>query len=365
MTSTRRVVGLFFGGVSPEHDISVLTALEVDEALELAGYDVVRVFVGRDGTFFHLRSSINPKDLAATPPKNCQPARIELEGGKMCISSANGLRAKIDVVVPAFHGVGGEDGSIQGLCEFARVPYAGSGIGASVIGLDKSLQKAVLRASGIPVLDAITVRIHSETEAANLAHTIFERIGGPMIVKPARLGSSIGITTAHEPSEATAALWSASRYDEKLIVEPLLPSPFELNCAVLGPAPEWVSECEHPLSTGMFLSFDDKYSVSSNQSGSKSGLNALGVIESKREFPAKIPGKLREQVQRLAVETYRALESRGIIRVDFLVDAVGRVFVNEANTIPGSFAFYLWGTNRVEHASLMRRVVDSCWVPTE
>jgi len=240
------------------------------------------------------------------------------------------------------HGLHGEDGTIQGLLELANLPYTGSGVLASSICIDKILTKVILSGFGLPVLDyAWFYRSEWEQDEAAVLRKIESRLQYPLIIKPARLGSSIGVVKASNQDELKFNISVASHYDSKIIVEPFVQNRLEVNCAVLGNAgaasPQHAprpSVCEQPISRADLLSYEDKY---------LHGQSGRGMEGAKRIIPAPISAELTAQIQKMAVQAFEAVDAAGVTRVDFLLDQdTGKVYVNELNTLPGSIAYYLW-----------------------
>ncbi len=260
----------------------------------------------------------------------------------------------LDVVVPATHGTFGEDGSLQGLLELADVPYTGSGVVGSAIGMDKAAMKAVFTAAGLrtPRHMAVTsdaLDSHHEAVVEQLQATI----GYPAFVKPSRLGSSVGIAKARDRSTLLEAIEIARRYDFRLLVEEAMEGCVEINCSVLGGpgTPPRASVCEQPVAWEEFLSFSDKYLRSSKAKG--------GMASQERRIPAPIAEDVAAEVQRVALAAFDAVQAAGVARIDFFVkEPTGEVWVNEINTIPGSFSFYLWEPSGVTFEQLVDTLID-------
>ncbi|HEX2293714.1 MAG TPA: D-alanine--D-alanine ligase family protein [Actinomycetota bacterium] len=360
----RLTIGVVFGGRSVEHDVSIVTAHQV-MAVARERYDVVPVYVARDGRWF---SSPALDDLEVYKKGRHEEVGDEvvlaLDGGGL---QAPGGRLKgprripLDVVVPAIHGTFGEDGTLQGLLEMAGIPYAGSGVLASAVGMNKVEMKTVFRAAGLPVVPHEVVAIPELDANPDAVLDRIERsIGYPAFVKPSRLGSSVGIGRAPDRAALTEALDVARRYDDRVLVEKAMEGCIEVNCSVLGGAglPPRASVCEQPLSWREFLSFEDKY-----MRGGKSGGGAKepgGMAAQDRRIPAPIADELTKQVQDNALAAFAAVGASGVARIDSFVDEeTGDTWVMEINTVPGSFAFYLWEASGLSFADLVRSLVDS------
>lgn len=367
MTSALRIAVLF-GGPSPEHDVSILTASEVFPHLKALGHTVLPVYVTRDRRWLgddrlaDLRTFRDPALLATLPA-----VRLEVDDEAPALVGPEGRNA-FDVAFPIFHGAPGEDGTVQGLLAFLGVPFVGPDHLCSVVGIDKVFQKKILAGSGIDVVESVDFArdawMHDPTSVTDRC---LQALGVPLIVKPARLGSSIGIHVVRHAGALVAAIEDALAYDDKILVERFCSGALEINCAVArGPQGLYVSECERPIATGEFLSFDDKYvpgkaaKSGGRPAGSKGAATeaSMGSAARNRVLPADIGPALTARVKDASVRAFQALDGAGIARVDFLI--VGdRVCVNEVNTIPGSLGLYLWGPTGVEPTDLLREVIEA------
>jgi D-alanine-D-alanine ligase len=270
-------------------------------------------------------------------------------GGSVCRAA--------DVAFPVGHGTNMEDGALQGYFRTLSVPFVGSDVAASAVGMDKYMTKAVLRDAGLPVLDCARVAVKPFfNDAEGVLRALGESVSFPMVVKPLNLGSSIGITKASDARELREGLETVFHYANAALVERAVPNLRELNCAVLGdPDSAVASECEEPLGAHIILDYSDKYLAG----GGKAGAGAKGMSAARRKFPAEISPELRETVRDLALRAFRALSCRGVARVDFLMDGgSGGLWVNEINTIPGSLSFYLWEPMGLPFGVLLDRLVE-------
>ncbi len=374
-------VGVAFGGVAPEHEVSVITALQAAAALDRARYRPVPLYVAKDGMWYtgdHLLDPDAYKDLdrlrAAAVPLALDPGvygALELvEAGRRGRFAGAPARYRIDVVFLAFHGGEGENGGVQGLCETFNVPYTGSGVFGSALGMDKVLSKMLCRDQDVPVVDFVWFREADwgGREEAWLDR-IAERLGYPVVVKPARLGSSIGIALAADRAALDAAVEEALRYDEKVVVEQAVQRLREVNCSVLGePGDAQASVLEEPVrtETAALLSFRDKYlrgegdAAKGRPRGAKRpSASAEGMASLDRLIPAPFPEALTTRIQTLAVRVFELFECAGVARLDFMLDeATGALYFNEINTIPGSFSFYLWEPSGVPFDVLTHRLIE-------
>ncbi len=368
----KTTIGVFFGGRSVEHEISVISALQAIAAMDR--YKVVPVYLSKSGEWFTgnvLLDSANYKDLDLLEKRATRVfMKPEFGSRNLYTKTLFGVRtvAELDVAFPVFHGTNGEDGSFQGLMELIGIPYVGPGVLSSALGMDKIAMKMTLRECGLPVLDWVwfTDREFSAKRDA-IVENIERTIGYPAIVKPANLGSSVGISRALDRGQLVEAVAEASRYSSRILVERMVEPLREINCSVRGSADDCsASVCEEPLRSGEILSYADKYLSGSKDSkmGGKMGGKASaapkmggakvsgGMSSTKRQIPADLPAGLSDEIRRLACETFRVLGCEGIARIDFILDGE-TVWVNEINTIPGSLSFYLWEATGVGFDKLL------------
>jgi len=257
---------------------------------------------------------------------------------------------KVDVIFPALHGMNGEDGTIQGLLSLANIPYVGCGVMASLVGMDKIIMKDIFKANGIPIVNYTWfLRKEYESKKENVIYNIEQQLKYPLFVKPANLGSSIGISKANNREQLISAIEIAVRYDRKVIIE--VEDLIEINCSVLGTDDELnASICEQPVSWKTFLTFDDKYMRNGNSKGMKSAT---------RKMPAPIPEDKSEEIRKLSIKVFKVLDCAGVSRIDFMMNknTMNR-YVNEINTIPGSLAFYLWEPEGIDFRELINRLIQ-------
>ena len=318
-------VAVFYGGKSCEHEVSVATGVQVMHAAE--NYDVLPIYVRRDGRW------LSPKN--ATDISLYRYGKIK---GKPCyVKPGDGAiyvghkRTPIDAAIICNHGYGGEDGCLQGILESAGIAYTGCGVAASAIGMDKRLSRRAFASAGLKIAEGFDVSRNDFSDGLRSVADKAAEIGYPVIVKPARLGSSIGVGVAHNLAEFLDLLSAAFRWDNAAVVERVLPDPIELNCAVIGDEKTVEASLpERPLTAGEILGYADKY-VRGGFKGKEFG----------RKFPADIPQNLAEEVMAAAKTAFRAVGASGIARVDFLFSD-GELYANEINTVPGSLALYLF-----------------------
>ncbi|HEY1205766.1 MAG: D-alanine--D-alanine ligase family protein [Bryobacteraceae bacterium] len=305
-------VAVLYGGRSGEHEVSVRSAESIIAAMNPARYEVGRIFITPDGRW-------DPRPILPEP----------------------GANPGIDVVFPVLHGTFGEDGTVQGLLELAGLAYVGAGVLASAVAMDKEVTKRLCRERGLPVVECVIL-----TRDGLSAESVERELAYPVFVKPANLGSSVGISKARNREELETALRLAAEYDRKIVVERAIVGR-EIECSVLGnEVPEAAVPCEI-LPSREFYDYEDKYL-----------LDQAGTV-----VPADLPRETAEKVRRLAVECYRAVECEGMARVDFLLEsATSRVYINEINTIPGftSISMYpkMWEAAGLSYSALIDRLIE-------
>ena len=353
-------VAVIFGGRSVEHEVSVITGIQVIENIDKRKYQVIPIYIDKEGKWFTGDSLKEFKNFKNSTLDDLQEVVLSANSGdhNLYLHPQNiGLFKKkvidnIDIIFPTIHGTNGEDGSIQGLFELMDIPYVGGGVLASSVGMDKILMKDVFKANGLPIVDYIWFyRSKWEEDKETIIKDIEEDLGYSVFVKPANLGSSIGISKAKDREGLIHAIEIAIRYDRKIIIEKAVENPREINCAVMGYDDNVESSlCEEPLGWEEILTFEDKY-VKSNTKGS-------GKEGSRRIIPADIEDNIREKIEDIAKKSFIVIDGRGNGRVDFLIDENNNIYINEINTLPGSIAFYLWEDKGYPFKKLIDRMID-------
>ncbi|HET6683851.1 MAG TPA: D-alanine--D-alanine ligase family protein [Gaiella sp.] len=350
-------VGVIFGGASVEHDVSVITALQAMEALSTR-HTVVPIYVTRSGRWLSGDTLRDLRSYQSGDDPDAPEISRDLSGGALRERDGSGVFSRrrrelgrVDVVLPATHGTYGEDGSLQGLLELCGIAYAGSSVAASAAAMNKALTKAVFHRHDIPTPGSTEVLREEWEHDRDAVATRIANLGLPVYVKPVSLGSSIGVSRCADVDEVREALELALELDRVALVEPSVEGAIEVNCAVLGsPGGELrTSATEQPVTQDDLLSFDDKYLRGGKDEGMKGA---------ERIIPAPIADEQTERVHTLAKQAFAALGCAGVARVDFLVDAQGTVLVNEVNTIPGSFSFYLWEPAGLRFPELLDQLLD-------
>lgn len=357
-------VGVIYGGRSGEHDVSIASAAAVIQHLDKLRYEPIPIRIEKDGRWL----------IADRPPVSASAAEVIEEsrahagqrlgrGGReahllahpgedqlMTIERGDtpaitGLG--LDVVFPVLHGPYGEDGTVQGLLELANIPYVGAGVLASAVGMDKAMAKLIFAARGLPQVKYVVVlRQNWIADPATVTATVTSQLGYPVFVKPANLGSSVGISKAKREGDLAAAIDLAALYDRKIVIEAAVPNAREIEIAVLGNDTPEVSEPGEVVPSREFYDFEAKYLDDTSQT----------II------PVRLPASAVEEVKRLAVDVFRSLDCAGMARVDFLMDGfTAALYVNEINTIPGftTISMYskMWAASGLAYPALLDRLI--------
>ncbi|MBR1883062.1 MAG: D-alanine--D-alanine ligase [Muribaculaceae bacterium] len=345
-------IGIFFGGRSTEHEISVLSAQQAMAAIDINKYDITPVYITKQGAWYTGDALMDVNNFKNMPQliKWCKQVYMRPITGDYNLYKTkkpfwgSDILTRLDVVIPVLHGSNGEDGTFEGLLDTIGIPYAGCNTLASANGMDKITMKMILAACDIPVVDYVWFTDKQWwSQRDKLIADIENRIGYPVIVKPANLGSSVGIGKAASREQLIESVDDAQQYSSRIIVEDMVENLQEINCSVLGDCDEYqTSVLEQPIMSGDILSYEDKYMGGGKGSkGSKSGQR--GMAAASKRFPAELPEEETKRIQHLAGETFRVLSCHGVARVDVMIDGNTRdIYVNEINTIPGSLSFYLW-----------------------
>ena len=360
----KKQVGVIFGSRSCEREVSIISAVQLMRHADQEKYDIIPVYIDESGNWY---TGDALKDIGSFKPFNPDKKGItkvfpDLSSGSgALLTHARGtglfskdrieIAARIDVYIIVMHGLHGEDGTIQGLLELANVPYTSTGVAGSALGMDKIMMKQFFRGADLPVLPGIGVtRTRYLSEPKSVFEEVEKELGYPVFVKPANLGSSIGVSRADDRESLEDSLELAFEYDRRVLIEAGLDKPIELNCSVLGYDEEIeASPIEMPINQDEFLDFKDKYLASG---GSK------GMASLHRVLPAPIEDELRDEIQEMSRKIFRMLDCKGVVRIDYMFDKnAGKLYITEINTIPGSLAFYLWENAGVAYTRLIDRMV--------
>ena len=375
-------VGILFGGRSGEHEVSLLSAASVLNAIDKNKYEVVPIGITKEGRWLTAEHAQNllagkltqePRNLRAGDPQTTPGAAVLTRGEAVVVppepvqrqsglvpfqSDAGPLRRSsdraidVDVIFPVLHGTFGEDGTIQGLLELADIPYVGAGVLGSAAGMDKDIMKSLFIAAGIPIVKHVTIlRSAWEKDSRKAARLVEQKLKYPVFVKPANLGSSVGISKAHDRKELGPAIEEAAKFDRKIVVEQGVgekkDKAREIECSVLGNDDPVASVPGEIVPIKEFYDYDAKYLDEGSQ-----------LI-----IPARLTKSQTKGVQELAVRAFQAVDCTGLARVDFLMDPkTGKIFLNEINTMPGftSISMYpkLWAASGLAYSQLIDRLIQ-------
>ena len=339
-------VALLFGGKSAEHEISLISARNIYRAMDRKKYEVIAVAIDKRGRW-HVdeNARLLRGDAPAVAFKHASQniASIQPGGGAPVLRSSGARGSAVDVVFPVVHGPFGEDGTVQGLLKLAGVPFVGAGVLGSAVGMDKDVMKRLLRDAKIPLAKFLVFQ-RADRRSIHFG-AVSKSLGLPLFVKPANLGSSVGISKVARRSEFAAAVKNAFRYDSKIIIEEGIAGR-EIECSVLGNERPVASLPGEIVVQHEFYSYDAKY---------------LDQTGARLEIPAKLPKTIVNKIQSTAVQAYRTLCCEGMARVDFFLRPSGQVLVNEINTIPGftTISMYpkMWEASGLSYSRLIDRLI--------
>lgn len=347
-------VGIIFGGKSGEHEVSIVSATSIYKALDKNKYDVFLIGIDKDGRWLLpsdsqlLAASQDPRLIQLNKEKNAVAITPYHHTAPLTKLSDNSHGLSIDVFFPILHGTNGEDGTVQGLLELTQIPYVGSGVLGSAVGMDKDITRRLLLGAGIPVVDTLSIRRHDyDQDPKAYVKKIIKQLGIPFFIKPANAGSSVGVHKVKTAEEAEAKIADAFLFDNKILAEQAV-NARELECAVLGNHAPKASIIGEIVPKHEFYTYEAKY-IDEN------GADLL--------IPAKdLSARLMKQLQEYSIEAFKCLELRGMARVDFLVDKdTGEIYLNEVNTIPGftKISMYpkLWEASGLNYADLLDELI--------
>lgn len=360
----KKKVAVLFGGRNSEHDISVITAIQLMGNMDPMQYDVVPIYIDREGVWYtgefkdiEAVKSFSPDDARYSrcflPPVPTEAALCYWPEKKLLGGGGKNVISEIDVAIPVFHGMNGEDGTIQGLLELANIPYTSASVLGCAISMDKYVMKLLFRGMGLRVLPGILVERAELQSMDAVAARVEEALRYPVFVKPANLGSSIGISRVKDRGDLMEALEIAASYDRRILVEQGMTEMVEINCSVLGMGHECIpSLLEMPMHWEEFLTFDEKY-LRGLKSGRGQGMKSL-----ERQLPAPISDEMTTEIQDISMQVFRAMDLKGVVRIDYIVDKRSEeVYINEVNSIPGSMAFYLWEPSGMTYPKLIEAMI--------
>ena len=353
-------VGVIFGGETVEHEVSIISAVQAMNKLDNEKYDIIPIYISKEGEWFTgavLREIETYKDMDLLK-RYTKNVVLYKKDGRFVLQS-KGIFKKIindiDIVLPVVHGTNVEDGVLQGYLKTIGVPFVGSNVLASAVAQDKVIQKQVFECTNLPIAKYYWFYdCDYKDDQDKVIKEIEKEIGYPMIVKPATLGSSVGITSVDNRNELREAIEDAIKYDTKIVVEEKVENLTEVNISVLGNFEnQKLSEIEEVMTDNDLLTYEDKYVGGGKKTGSK------GMASASRKIPANIDSKLREEVEKIAIDAFKAVGLSGVVRIDFLIDKKKKkVYINEINSCPGSLAFYLWEAKDKNFTALLDEMIN-------
>ena len=350
-------VGVIFGGASVEHEISIISALQAIENFDKSKYKIIPIYIGKNKEWYTGNILFNIKEFKDidTLIKRCKEVILCKIDNEFCLLQRKGIVnkviSKIDIAFPIVHGANVEDGTLAGYLETIGIPYVGSNVLGASIGQDKVILKQILKSVNIPIVDYVWFYSNDYDLNKDKYLNDIKELGYPVIVKPATLGSSIGINYVKNDKVIEDAIYQAMLYDNKIIVEKAVENLIEVNASVLGNYKHSeVSLLEEVVKSDNLLTYEDKYI------GSK---KSIGMVNTKRIVPANIGIDLTNKIKSTSLDVFKVLNFSGVVRIDYLIDNnTKEYYVNESNTIPGSLAFYLWEKSGKKYYRLLDELMD-------
>ena len=352
-------LGVIFGGESVEHEISIISAVQAMNKLDNEKYEVIPIYITKDKLWYtgEILKDIETYQDYSLLKRYTKNVVLIKRNGRFILQSQGLFKTvvkELDLAFPIVHGTNVEDGTLQGYLKTVGIPFVGSDVLSSAIGQDKVVQKQVFQAEELPMTDYIWFYDSEYLENQEEILKKVKKLGYPVIIKPASLGSSVGIATAKDEDGLVEAIEEAITYDKKVVVEELVKNLTEVNISVVGNyESQELSLIEEVMSDNDLLTYEDKYAGGSKLKGSK------GMASASRKIPAEITEKQEKQVREIARRAFKALGSSGNVRIDFLVDKKSKkVYINEVNSCPGSLAFYLWDPLNIDYTELLDNMIN-------
>lgn len=356
-------VAVMYGGKSVEHEVSVISGIQALMNIDTDKYETIPVYITKQNEFY-VGEDIGKieayKDIDGLLSRSQKVVWVN-EGDKVVLSPYpkkmfGGMKdIEVDVAFPVVHGTNEEDGTLVGFLKTLGVPFVGCDVTSAAVGMDKYIQKCVLKDVDIPVLDCVCFHEDDYADIEKLLDIAESKVGYPAIIKPVNSGSSVGISMARNRQELTKSIDDAFTYASIVLVEHGIEKLKEINCSVLGDdSGAKASILEEPFHTKDILSYKDKY----ESNGAKSG-GSKGMASVQRKIPADLPEETTKQIQEYAVRAFKALGCNGVVRIDFMIDeSDGKLYFNEINTIPGSLSFYLWEPSGIPYKELLDQLIQ-------
>ena len=345
-------IGVIFGGNSVEHEISIISALWALGFINEEKYEIVPLYITKKQEWYTGKALLESKNFGDIPSllKKCKNVILVADKGRFFLQNKKGFKtsvAEIEIAFPIVHGTNVEDGVLQGHLETIGIPFVGSNVLASAVGQDKVIMKQIFASGNLPIVPYLWFFDAEYIEDEQAILNQIDELGYPVIVKPAELGSSIGITKAKNKKEVIEAIETACTYSTKVVVEKCVDNLMEVNCSVMGNYQNYsYSTLEEVMGKDEILSYQDKYVGNTKTKG---GAKRTGMASAARIIPARISAELQKAIEETAIKATRLINSSGVVRIDFLINKeTEEYFINEINSIPGDLAFWLWPNKNPE-----------------
>ncbi len=343
----KKRLGVMFGGVTTEHEVSIVTAVQLMKKVDLEKYQLIPIYIDKKGQWWTGEKLLEIKfyqEAELHSPQGLEPFSFQPQ------PNSN----PIDVALLCFHGGQGEGGGVQGLLDLAQIPYPGPAVLGSASAYDKIVTRQILAAEGINQAEFVWFNTYDWQQDQPKQIKRINQLEYPLYIKPARSGSSIGIQKLTEPEKLSSTIEEVMQFDSRILIESEVSDCLEINVAVLGGEQLRASVPEQPIKSDQFLSFADKYERGGGKKGGKGGMASAS-----RKIPAPISPKLAKKLQNLAKRIFRLFDCSGVIRIDFFVNpSTEEIFVTELNTIPGSMSYYLWEATGIDYPELIDQLVE-------
>lgn len=363
-------VGVIFGGESVEHEVSIISAMQAMNKMDLEKYEIIPIYITKNLEWYtgDLLKDIEVYQEPELIKKYCKNVILYNKDGNFVLQNKRGIFKsivkEIDIAFPIVHGTNVEDGVLQGYLQSIGIPFVGSDVYASVVGQDKVYMKNIWAEANVPITKYIWFYDADYKNDQNKIIDKAKKLDFPVIVKPACTGSSVGISVCENEEDLIKGIDDAIQYDKKILIEEVVQNLMEVNIAVMGNYEhQKLSEIEEVISTNKFLTFGDKY-IGDGKGKIKGAKkvkmsSSKGMVSTNRKLPAELPEKIRSEIENIAIEAFKSLGCSGNSRIDFLIDAKSqKVYINEINSIPGSLAFYLWDAKGVDFATLLDDMIQ-------
>lgn len=358
-------IGVIFGGESVEHEVSIISAVQAMYKMDNQKYEIIPIYISKDGQWYTgeiLKEMETYKDMALLK-RYTKNVILTKKDNIFTLQNKKGFKStvkEIDIVFPIVHGTNVEDGALQGYLKTLGIPFVGSDVTPSAVAQDKVFQRIIWEKEGLPVPKHVWFYDTDYITDKEVIVEKVEKLKYPLIIKPATLGSSVGIGTAKNTEELKEKIEEAIRYDKKIIVEEIVPNLIEVNISILGNTTSTtLSELERVLTENELLTYEDKYLGGSKKMGVKGSGGSKGMVSADRVIPADISDKLKDEIRNYAKSAFKILGLSGVARIDFLIDSKkNKVYINEANACPGSLAFYLWNPIGKKYPELLDDMIN-------